>query len=94
MLCVCKDRKRKFQSLGISIKAEYWNFKDNCLKTNCPDYERIQLIIDSELGKIKRKALGNRLEGKVFTATTLLESTEVTCNHKIKRAIFYVRILN
>ena len=24
MLCVCKDRKRKFQSLGISIKAELW----------------------------------------------------------------------
>ena len=76
MIRVCKDKKKKYQSLGISIKAEYWNFKDNCLKTNCPDYERIQLIIDSELGKIKRKALENRLEGKVFTATTLLESTD------------------
>lgn len=76
MIRVCKDKKKKYQSLGISIKAEYWNFKDNCLKINCPDYERIQLIIDSELGKIKRKALENRLEGKVFTATTLLESTD------------------
>ena len=26
MLCVCKDRKRKFQSLGISIKGLSGNF--------------------------------------------------------------------
>ena len=62
-----KDRKRKFQSLGISVNAKYWNFKDNCLKEDCPNYELLQLIIDTELGKIKRKALENRLEGKVFT---------------------------
>ena len=71
MLCVYKDRKRKFQSLGISVNAKYWNFKDNCLKEDCPNYELLQLIIDTELGKIKRKALEKRLEGKVFTATTL-----------------------
>ncbi|MBJ2167232.1 MAG: hypothetical protein JFR24_05105 [Muribaculaceae bacterium] len=23
MLCVCKDNKRKYQSLGISVKAEH-----------------------------------------------------------------------
>ena len=76
MLCVYKDRKRKYQSLGISVNAKYWNFKDNCLKEDCPNYELLQLIIDTELGKIKMKALEKRLEGKVFTATTLLETTE------------------
>ena len=76
MLCVYKDKRRKYQSLGISVNAKYWNFKDNCLKEDCPNYELLQLIIDTELGKIKRKALENRLEGKVFTATTLLETTE------------------
>jgi len=29
MLCVCKDGKRKYQSLGVSIKAEQWDFKAN-----------------------------------------------------------------
>ena len=76
MLCVCKDRKRKFQSLGISIKAEHWNFKKNQLKETCPNYERIQLIIDSEIGKIKRKVLENRIEGKDYTATTLLDKSD------------------
>ena len=41
MLCVCKDRKRKFQSLGISIKAELWDFKTNQPKDKCPNRERI-----------------------------------------------------
>lgn len=76
MLRVCKDRKRKFQSLGISIKAEHWNFKKNQLKETCPNYERIQLIIDAEIGKIKRKVLENRIEGKAYTATTLLEKAD------------------
>lgn len=76
MLCVCKDKQRKYQSLGISVGARYWNFKENKLKADCPEYARIQLIIDSEIGKIKRKALDNRLEGKEFTATTLLEKSE------------------
>ena len=76
MLCVCKDKKRKYQSLGISVSAAHWDFKKNQLKEDCPDYVRIQLVIDTEIGKIKRKALDNRLEGKEFTVTTLLETSE------------------
>ena len=76
MLCVCKDKKRKYQSLGISVSAIHWDFKNNRLKEDFPDYARIQLIIDSEISKIKRKALDNRLEGKGFTATTLLETAD------------------
>jgi integrase len=76
VLCVCKDKKRKYQSLGISVCATHWDFKKNQLKEDCPDYVRIQLVIDTEIGKIKRKALDNRLEGKEFTVTTLLETSE------------------
>ena len=76
MLCVCKDGKRKYRNLGISINARHWNFKANQVKEDCPDYARIQLIIDAEIGKIRRKALENRLDGKEFTATTLLDKIE------------------
>ena len=34
MVCVCKDGKRKYQSLGISIKAEQRDFKTNQQKRN------------------------------------------------------------
>ena len=46
------------------------------MKETCPNYERIQLIIDAEIGKIKRKVLENRIEGKAYTATTLLEKAD------------------
>lgn len=29
MLRICKDGKRKYQSLGISVNQRYWDFKKN-----------------------------------------------------------------
>ena len=46
MLCVCKDNKRKYQSLGISIKAEQWDFKNNRPNDKCPNRERIIILIN------------------------------------------------
>ena len=70
MLCVCKDRKRKFQSLGLSIKAEQWDFKTNQPKAKCPNRERIILLIN----EIQKVVLDKRIAGKDFTATTLILS--------------------
>ena len=53
MLCVCKDRKRKFQSLGISIKAELWDFKTNQPKDKCPNRERIAILISEKINEIQ-----------------------------------------
>ena len=36
MIRLCKDGKKKYQSLGISIKAELWDFKANLPKKKCP----------------------------------------------------------
>ena len=41
MLRICKNGKRKYKSLGIAINPVHWNFKENCLKESCPDYERM-----------------------------------------------------
>jgi len=37
MICIFKNGKRKYQSLGISIHPQYWNFKKNKPKGNCPN---------------------------------------------------------
>ena len=29
MLRVCKDKKKKYQSLGISLNPKYWDFSKN-----------------------------------------------------------------
>ncbi len=36
MIRICKDGKKKYVSLGVSVKAEHWNFEKNVPKSNCP----------------------------------------------------------
>ena len=48
MLCICKDRARKYTSLNLSVKAEHWNFDKNEPKPNCPNREHICLLIASK----------------------------------------------
>jgi predicted type IV restriction endonuclease len=50
MLRICKDRKTKYQSLGISVDPDCWDFKKNKPKLSCPDKELIQkIILDKEV---------------------------------------------
>ena len=74
MLRICKNGKRKYKSLGIAINPVHWDFKGNHLKESCPDYERIQLIINEEVNKVQRHALEKRIAGEDYTATTLMEN--------------------
>jgi len=37
MLRICKDGKKKYQSLGISVLPRYWDFTRNKPKPNCPN---------------------------------------------------------
>lgn len=90
MLCVCKDRKRKFQSLGLSIKAEQWDFKTNQPKAKCPNRERIILLIN----EIQKVALDKRMAGKDFTATTLIESTTKNTANKTVGEYYLTYIQN
>ena len=47
MVCVCMDGKRKYKSLGVSVRAEHWNFEKNIPKSNCPNKEYINILIAS-----------------------------------------------
>ena len=76
MLCVCKDRKRKYQSLGLSIHPDFWNFNKNEPKSNCPNREQIQKIILTKKSELQNKVLELQAETKDFTPTTLLNSKE------------------
>ncbi len=75
MIRICKDGKKKYQSLGISIKAEQWDFKTNQPKAKCPNRERIILIINEKINEFQKAVLDKRIAGKDFTAATLIEST-------------------
>ena len=72
MLRICKDGKKKYQSLGISVNPKYWNFKKNEPKPKCPNLEQIQKIILDKKLEIQKKMLEMRADQKEFTATTLI----------------------
>lgn len=82
MLCVCKDNKRKYQSLGISVSAEHWDFKNNRPNDRCPNRERIIILINEKVNEIQRIALDKQIAGRDYTASTLIESSKPTDNSK------------
>ena len=95
MVCVCKDGKRKYQSLGISIKAEQWDFKTNLPKAKSPNRERIILLINEKINEIQKTVLDKRIAGKEFTAATLIESTSSKDNpHKTVGEYYLTYIQN
>jgi site-specific recombinase XerD len=74
MLRVSKDRKRKYQSLGISVKQEDWDFQKNKPKANCPNRELIlKIMLDKEL-EYQKQILELQAEEKDYTASTLIVS--------------------
>jgi hypothetical protein len=44
MIQISKDGKRKYQSLGISINADNWDFQKNKPKPKCPNIPLIYWI--------------------------------------------------
>jgi len=90
MLCVCKDNKRKYQSLGISIKAEQWDFKNNLPNDKCPNRERIIILINDRINEIQKIALDKKIAGRDFTASTLIKSSKPSNNSKKTVGEYYL----
>jgi hypothetical protein len=72
MLCITKDRKRKYQSLGISVNAKFWDFEKERPKANCPNKELILKIILQKDAEFQKQILELKSEEKEFTASTLI----------------------
>ena len=72
MLRICKDGKKKYLSLGISVLPRYWDFTRNKPKPNCPNKEYIQKIILDKQTELQQRMLEFNSEQKEYTTTTLL----------------------
>lgn len=44
ILRICKDGKKKYQSLKFSVNPRYWDFEKERPKRNCPNREYIEQI--------------------------------------------------
>ena len=85
MLRICKDGKRKYQSLGISVNPKYWDFKKNVPKSKCPNLEYIHKII-------QERVLEMKADQKDYSAETLVAMQEQTTNLKTV-GCFYQEII-
>ena len=73
MIRVCKDGKKKYKSLGVSVNPKFWNFEKNTLKPNSPNYEYLSRIIADKASELSEEIVKLKSERKYFTASTLLE---------------------
>ncbi|WP_065220402.1 MULTISPECIES: site-specific integrase [Butyricimonas] len=76
MLRVTQNRKTKYVSLGISIHPDYWNFKKNEPKTNCPNKVAIQRLITDKIKDYTGTIIDLEVEKKDFTPTSLIEKVD------------------
>ena len=76
MVRICKNGKKKYKSLGISVNPAHWDFKKNLPKPKCPNYEALLILINEKISEIQRIILNKKVNNVEFTATTLLQSTD------------------
>ena len=74
MICIYNNRKRKYQSIGISINPAYWDFEKNQPKPKCPNKEYLNRIISEKLNTINNEIIRLQSENKNFTATSIIEN--------------------
>jgi integrase len=77
---ICKDGKKKYHSLGISVNPQFWDFKKNKPKRNCPNKEEIETLINQKEKEYSKQIIEFKAENKDFTVTTLVEKVNTTVN--------------
>ena len=95
MIRICKDGKKKYVSLGVSVKTEHWNFEKNVPKSNCPNREHINILIANKKKEYETEIVKLKSEDKLFTANTLNEQISNSVKPKTVEEAFkeYLRLL-
>lgn len=88
MIRVCKDGKKKYVSLGVSVKPQYWDFEKNRPKRNCPNKEQINTLIKEKEQKYSEQILDFSSRNKDYTLTTLLETVDLSVKAKTVDSLF------
>ena len=76
MLQITKDKKRKYQSLGISVNPKHWNFLKGEPKPKCPNRDYILKIILAKKEELQRKVLEFNSRQREYSVYSLLRETE------------------
>ena len=88
MLRICKDGKRKYESIGISILPSLWDFKQNKPTRKCPNKEYIERLIADKVKVYTDKVIEFKSQEKEFTATSLMEKVNKPVKRKTVQEVF------
>ena len=92
MLRIIQNRQTKYVSLGVNINPNFWDFKKNEPKRNCPNREAIQRLIIEKMKEYTDKIIDLKVEKREFTAKTLVEKIKNTHSCKTVGEIFLQQI--
>ena len=92
MLRVTKQSKRKYQGLGVSIDAKYWDFEKNQPKRNCPNRDAILRLITEKTKEYQEQLIELKIENKEFTAKSLVQKVTNPTKRKTVGELFIERI--
>ncbi|MBS5796142.1 MAG: site-specific integrase [Dysgonomonas mossii] len=84
MIRICKDNKKKYKSLGVSIFPQYWDFEKNKPRRNCPKRDFINTLISDKIKEFSEQLIEFQTESKEFTVTKLIEKV---VNPRIKSTV-------
>lgn len=76
MLRITKSRQRKYVSLGLSVRADHWDFTRNRPKRSCPNKEHIERLIAAKITKYNTRILELTTQERAYTAESLVASLQ------------------
>jgi hypothetical protein len=80
MIRICKDGKKKYIGLGISVLPQFWDFKKNKPKRHCPNKEKIEKLITAKTNEYNELILDLTTDQREYTPETLVN----TLNNKVQ----------
>ena len=91
MLRVSKDNKKKFQSLGISVHPQHWDFDKNRPSAECPNKELILKLILEKEAEYHNKVIELAAYQRDYTAASLLKPKDKIVLKTVKE--FYEELI-
>ena len=73
---MCKNGKKKYVSLDISVLPQYWDSDKNKPQRHCPNKDMIEKVIAEKSRQYSERVIELISEHREFTATRLVEQID------------------
>ncbi|MCD8173170.1 MAG: site-specific integrase [Alistipes sp.] len=74
MIRICKDGKKKYISLGVSVLPQFWDFEKNKPKRNCPNKIATEKLISTKTTEYNTLIIDMIADQKDYTPQSLAQT--------------------